>query len=68
MTATIAFMILLDVVHPPAASTSLIFAFRAGDDTNLLLFAFAVGITAVLVILERSALWMMSSYRRRGQN
>lgn len=67
MLAAIAFMILLDVLHPPAASTSLIFAFRAGDDTNLLLFILAVGITAVLVILERSALWILASHRRRDQ-
>jgi CBS-domain-containing membrane protein len=62
MILTILFMILLDVVHPPAVSTSLIFAFRAGDETNLVIFALAVGVTAVLVLLERSALWLLARH------
>jgi CBS-domain-containing membrane protein len=45
MLITISLMILLDRVHPPAVSTSLIFAFRAGHETNLMLFGLAVGIT-----------------------
>jgi CBS-domain-containing membrane protein len=35
MMVTIALMILLDVVHPPAVSTSLSFALRAGNESNL---------------------------------
>jgi|GEM_PF-451064 len=65
MMATIVFMILSDVVHPPAVSTSLVFAFRAGDETNLLLFSLAVGVTAILVILERGALWILTLHNRR---
>jgi CBS-domain-containing membrane protein len=34
MVLTIALMILMDVVHPPAVSTSLSFALRAGDQKN----------------------------------
>ena len=60
MLATIALMIGLDAVHPPAVSTSLSFAFRAGPDSNLLLFALAVGIVAVLIVLERSSLWLVA--------
>jgi len=63
MIATIVVIILLDVVHPPAVSTSLIFAFRAGDESNLALFALAVGITALLVVLERLTLWILAHSR-----
>lgn len=57
---TITLMILFDVMHPPAVATSMSFAFRAGDESNLLLFAMAVGITAVLVVLQRAALWLLA--------
>lgn len=59
MVGTIVVMIFVDAVHPPAMSTSLIFAFRAGDESNLVLFALAVAMTAVLVILERALLWLL---------
>lgn len=60
MVLTIALMILLDAVHPPAVSTSLSFALRAGNENNLVLFGLAVGITATLVLLERFALWLLA--------
>jgi CBS-domain-containing membrane protein len=63
MTTTIVLMIMLDVMHPPAVSTSLIFAFKAGDESNLVLFALAVGITALLVVLERWTLWILARFR-----
>jgi CBS-domain-containing membrane protein len=64
MVGTIILMIVLDAVHPPAVSTSLAFAFRAGDESNLVIFALALGITATLVVLERAAMWMMVRMRR----
>ena len=63
MVITIALMILLDVVHPPAVATSLSFALRAGNENNIVLFSLAVGITAMLVLLERVALWILAKYR-----
>lgn len=60
MTATILLMVLLDVMHPPAVATALSFAFKAGDASNLLLFGLAVGFTAVLVALQRAALWLLA--------
>lgn len=60
MILTIILMIVLDVVHPPAVSTSLSFALRAGNESNLILFGLAVGITALLVGLERFTLWLMA--------
>lgn len=62
LVGTILLMILLDAVHPPAVSTSLGFALRAGDDSNLVLFAVAVGITSLLVLLQRSAVWLLARY------
>ncbi|AFZ36491.1 hypothetical protein Sta7437_2972 [Stanieria cyanosphaera PCC 7437] len=59
MSITIVLMILLDVMHPPAVATSLSFALKAGNENNLVLFGLAVGITAVLVGLERFALWLL---------
>ncbi|KOP28333.1 hypothetical protein AMR41_00400 [Hapalosiphon sp. MRB220] len=65
MIVTIALMIFLDVVHPPAVSTSLSFALRAGHEKNLILFGMAVGITAILVLLEHYALWLLTYYSRQ---
>ncbi len=64
MIATIALMIVCDAVHPPAVATALSFAFRAGPDGNLLLFALAVGLVALLILLERSSLWMLARAQR----
>ena len=65
MVATIVGMVLLDVVHPPAVATAMAFALRAGKESNLALFALAVAITAVLVVLERVTLWLLGRYRDR---
>jgi CBS-domain-containing membrane protein len=62
MVITIVVMILLDIVHPPAVSTALSFAFRAGNENNLLLFGFAVGVIALLVGLQRISLWLLARY------
>lgn len=62
MVLTILLMILADAVHPPAVSTALSFALRAGDESNVLLFGLAVAMTAVLVVLERVALWILARY------
>ncbi|ARV59051.1 HPP family protein [Nostocales cyanobacterium HT-58-2] len=64
MILTIVLMILLDVVHPPAVATSLSFALKAGNKNNLVLFGLAVGIVAILVLLERCALWVLTHYSR----
>lgn len=65
MVITIVLMILWDVVHPPAVSTSLSFALRGGNENNLILFSLALGITVMLVLMERCALWILGSYRNR---
>lgn len=60
MIAVIILMILADAVHPPAVSTALSFALRSGDESNVILFGLAVGITAMLVILETTTLWLLA--------
>lgn len=65
MVATIVGMILADAVHPPAVSTALAFAFRAGDEANAVLFALAVGVTAALVGIERGTLWLLARRLKR---
>lgn len=60
MVFVIAFMILADAMHPPAVSTALSFALRAGNESNLMLFGLAVGITAILVLLSRFSIWFLS--------
>lgn len=62
MVATIVLMIVLDVMHPPAVSTALGFALRAGDQSNVVLFGLAVGITAALVLLQRAATWLLAQH------
>jgi hypothetical protein len=46
-------------------SSGLSFALKSGDESNLLLFCMAAGITAALVILQRSALWLLRRFNRR---
>ncbi len=65
MVATIVLMIVLDVVHPPAVGTAMGFGLRAGDASNLLLFFLSVAITVVLVVLERTAVWLLARYEAR---
>jgi CBS-domain-containing membrane protein len=64
MVLTITLMIVLDAVHPPAVATSLSFALRAGNETNLALFGLAVGVIALLIALERCVLWLLAFYSR----
>lgn len=68
MIITIGLMITFDLMHPPAVSTSLAFAFRAGNESNFLLFGLAVLLIAILVVLERTALWMISFYEKKRES
>ncbi|MBW4538045.1 MAG: HPP family protein [Myxacorys chilensis ATA2-1-KO14] len=62
MVTMIVLMIVFDIMHPPAVSTSLSFALKAGNESNLVLFGLALAITATLVLLERFALWLIARY------
>jgi CBS-domain-containing membrane protein len=52
-------MILLKAVHPPAVSTALAFAMQLDPGGSFLLFALAVGFTALLVVLQRAVSWLI---------
>jgi CBS-domain-containing membrane protein len=54
-------MILLKAVHPPAISTALAFAMHLDPTGSFVLFALAVGITALLVALQRAVLRLMGA-------
>jgi hypothetical protein len=60
MIFTIFLMIIADVVHPPAVSTSLSFAFRASDESALVLFGLAVGIIVILIVLQQTGMWLLA--------
>lgn len=65
MTLAIGLMIATDAMHPPAVSSALSFGLRSGDASNLLLFCMAAGITALLVAMQRMALWTLRRLGRR---
>lgn len=65
MVTTIAVLVSVDLVHPPAISTCLAFAFKGTDESNLLLFALAVGMVVMLVLVERGTLWMLARVTRK---
>src|SRR5262245_48618583 len=54
-------LILLKAVHPPAVSTALAFAMHLDPHGSFVLFALAVGFTALLVVLQRAVSWLIRS-------
>jgi CBS-domain-containing membrane protein len=59
MGLTITILILFSIVHPPAVSISLIFAFRAQRAKTLLLCSLALAMVAVLYVLQRVAVALL---------
>lgn len=62
MTATILMLIVLNIVHPPAVSTALAFAFIPAKERTVLLFVVAVVLITLLVILQRTAVWTVRRF------
>jgi type IV secretory pathway VirB3-like protein len=60
LVATIVALVVLDLVHPPAIATSLIFALQAGTQSDLALFGLALTIVASLIVLRRAAVWLLA--------
>ena len=60
MALAIMLMILLDAVHSPAVSTAPAFAMHVDQSSGVTLFKLAVGITTVLVLLQRAVLWLLA--------
>ena len=67
LAATVAVMILADAVHPPAAGTALAFALRDEWVGAFGLFALAVGMVAVLVVVEVVLLRVFRRLVRSGR-
>lgn len=65
MVVTILLLVTLDLVHPPAISTSIGFAFVAPKDRTLVLFAIALMLLGVLVVLQRVAVWTLGRVERQ---
>lgn len=54
--------IVLDAVHPPAVATALGFGLKAGDTSNVALFCLALGITVVLLGLQRLSVRLVARH------
>ncbi len=63
MILTIGCLILLQVMHPPAVSTALTFAFRAAPASSVSLFGLSLLLIVLLVVLQRGSLWLLGRYR-----
>lgn len=68
MILTILMMIVFDVVHPPAVSTSLSFALRAGPIGNLALFVLTLGMILLLVGVQRASLYLLARISRNQRD
>jgi CBS-domain-containing membrane protein len=64
MVITIIVMVTADIVHPPAVSTALGFAFRAENVNGMILFLVAVTMICALVSLQRVLLWSAARLMR----
>jgi CBS-domain-containing membrane protein len=67
MAFTIAALIAFDLVHPPAISTALAFAFVTTHERTVLLFVVSLVMLGVLVLLQRIAVWSMRFIQDRGR-
>jgi CBS-domain-containing membrane protein len=63
MVIAIVVMILARAMHPPAVSTSLLFAFHDTKASTLMLFLLALLLLVLLLILQRMSLWLV----RKGE-
>lgn len=66
MVLAIFLMIVFDVTHPPAVSTALSFGLKAGATSNLALFMLSLGITVLLLGLQKLSVWLVARGRRDG--
>jgi CBS-domain-containing membrane protein len=66
MALTITALIAFDLVHPPAISTALAFAFVTTRERTVLLFVVSLVMLGVLVLLQRIAVWSMRFVQDRG--
>lgn len=63
LVSIIGVMIWTNTMHPPAVSTALNFAFRAGTgEGNLALFGLAVGLVLVLLAVQRASAYLVRRF------
>ncbi len=65
MALTIALLVTLGIVHPPAVSSSLAFAFRAHQESEFVIFLLAVFMVAALFVIERVTVALVRRYESR---
>ena len=65
MALTIALLIVLGTVHPPAVSSSLAFAFRAHGESEFVIFLLAVAMVAVLFAIEQVTVRLLRRFESR---
>lgn len=68
MVITTLALICFDVVHPPAISTALGFAFLPQQDRAVGIFLLALGLLVMLVALQRVALWTLRRLKPREED
>ena len=66
MIGTILLLVLANLVHPPAISTALGFAFFASQSDAAGVFLLSLGLLAALVLLQRSATWTVRKLAARA--
>lgn len=66
MVLAIGTMLLPGSMHSPAVPGALGFRLKSGEESKLLLFCMAIGIAAMLVIIQRTALWLMRRFNNGG--
>ena len=66
MLGTILALVLADLVHPPAISTALGFAFFSRQTDAAGVFILSLGLLAALVILQRTATWAVRRVAARA--
>lgn len=59
MILTVVLMIITKAMHPPAVSTSLIFAFQYTRPNTLMLFLSAIILLVLLIVLQRISIWLI---------
>lgn len=59
MIAIVLLMIFTKTMHPPAVASALTFAFQDNKPDTLALFLFALLLLVLLIILQRTSLWLI---------
>ncbi len=65
MALTITLLITWGIVHPPAVSSSLAFAFRAHQESEFVIFLLAMSMVAVLFVIERVTMLLLRRFESR---